>query len=131
MNASRPSNPISFLIIGSLAAATHMIAVVIIVESNWASPAWANIGGFLCAFTVSFFGHRRYTFSHCGKVSESLVKWLTVSVTGFALNQILYVSALHLFPHVFYLVLLFAVTAMIAVLSYLLGKYWAFLSLQT
>jgi len=122
----RPSRPACFIVVGSLAAATHMLAALIIVESGLASPAWANVGAFACAFLVSFIGHRRYTFQHAGKTSESLGKWLIVSISGFALNQILYVSALHLFPQIFYLALLFAVTAMVAIFSYLLGKYWAF-----
>lgn len=116
--------------VGTLAAVTHMLAAFLIVEAGWASPAWANVGAFLCAFLVSYIGHRRYTFSYAGKNSDSIGKWFVVSVCGFLFNQLLFVSALHLFPHVFYLVLMFVVTAMMAVASYLLGKYWAFSSPQ-
>jgi putative flippase GtrA len=126
MQQRNPSSPASFIAVGSSAAGVHLLVAWAIVESGWAAPAWANVSAFACAFMVSFLGHRRYTFGTAERLPANLAKWLAVSIAGFALNQTLYVAALHLFPQVFYLLLLFAVTAMIAVASYCLGRFWAF-----
>lgn len=130
VTARNQSRPVAFIAVGSVAAGVHLLVAWIVVELGWATPAWANVSAFSCAFMVSFIGHRRYTFGIAGHVAGSLAKWLAVSIGAFAVNQILYLTALNLFPQIFYLVLLFAVTALLAVASYCLGKFWAFLPLK-
>jgi len=121
--------PAAFAAVGALAAGVHLCAAWLLVEGAALPPAAANVGAFLCAFPVSYLGHRRHTFGAIGAAgagNASLPKWLQVSVGAFGLNQALYVAALRCFPHVWYLLLLAFVTATVAAGSYCLGRIWAF-----
>jgi putative flippase GtrA len=127
---SGKATPVIFVIVGSTAAAVHLLTALAMVELVGIAPGWANVIGFCSAFMVSYLGHRRYTFGVVGNIAASFRKWLIVSLCGFALNQILFLTALDFFPETYYFELLFAVTAIVAVASYCLGKFWAFLPVK-
>lgn len=123
----RHRESISFLGVGATAAAVHFTTVWILVQTEFANPAWANVLAFWGAFAVSYFGHAAFTFAgNGGPGRRSMLRWLTVSLSGFILNQSLYVAALRWLSGIHYLILLFMVTCAVTVLTYLLGKYWAF-----
>jgi putative flippase GtrA len=119
-------NPTAFVLVGCWAAAVHLGTAFILVDALGMAPSLANVIAFLCAFAVSFAGHRRHSFQSDNAPRHGWWRWLQVSVAGFLLNQCLYVFALQAFPHVWYLLLLGIVTATVAVFTYSLGKVWAF-----
>lgn len=118
--------PFFFLLVGALAALTHLAVVYLLVEFAAWLPAQANVAAFCVAFLVSYLGQRRYTFGGAAPWGRSMVRWGMVSVVAFALNQLLFVQALQRLPGQPYLLLLAAVTLLVAALSFLLGKVWAF-----
>ncbi len=118
-----------FLIVGSLAGLVHFVSLVICVELFVIQPIWANVIAFLIAFIVSFFGHFQLTFHQQTDKrawQHHLQKWFISSVMGFLLNQGLFLLGLKLLGNAWYGVIWFIVTAMVTVMTFILGKLWAF-----
>ena len=55
-----------FIVVGCLAAAVHLGAVVLLVSGFGWQPLVANVVAWLLAFCVSFSGHWHLTFPHSG-----------------------------------------------------------------
>ena len=132
---SASSQALFFIIVGGAAALTHFIMLWLLVSHFAITPAWANVWAFLVAFVVSFLGHFYVTFrlQHAQTSSKntllaSLLKWFASSVAGFALNQGLFVLGLHVLGERYYLLVWFIVTALVTLMSFTLGKLWAFKS---
>lgn len=115
-----------FIIIGGLSTIIHYIVAVELVNLLNLDPEYSNVMGFLCAFPVSYLGHKKISFRH-HKIhhSDSLPKFLLVSVAGFTANQSLVVLALH-FTSVPFWLSLALIMLMIAISTYLLSRFWAF-----
>jgi putative flippase GtrA len=90
------------------------------------APTLANPLAFVPAFLVSFAGHHRYSFDSNRHWRDSLPRWLATSLTGFALNQGLYAAALACAGERYYLPLQALVTLLVAAVTYMAGKFWAF-----
>lgn len=118
-----------FVVVGAAAAGVHFLALIAWVQWVHLPPAWANVAAFAIAFGVSFSGHYHLTFqSQCRGRSwgSSIWRWFISSALGFALNQILFVAGLHWFGQTHYRVIWFIVTILVTVLTFGLGKWWAF-----
>lgn len=116
-----------FLLVGATAAAVHFAVLALAVESAHVPPLSANLIAFAVAFCVSFVGHYRLTFRHSGAHwRDSVLRWLAVSLTGFAANQALFALGLAWLGATYYLPLWFAVTLAVTAFSFIAGKYWAF-----
>ncbi|MDO9051036.1 MAG: GtrA family protein [Methylotenera sp.] len=115
-----------FTVIGIIAAAVHYMIAVGLEWSYLLPPTQANIIGFLTAFPVSYFGHRKLSFSSQSAThKQAFPRFLAVAVAGFIANQSLVIGALRFTQLPFWLVLGF-VMVVIAVSTYLLSRYWAF-----
>lgn len=115
-----------FTVIGIIAAAVHYVIAVGLEWSQIASPAYANILGFLFAFPVSYFGHRSFSFSHQTSTHlHAFPRFFSVALLGFLANQTLVISALKFSILPFWLAL-GIVMVLIAVCTYLLSHHWAF-----
>lgn len=115
-----------FLVVGGAAAATHLGVVMGLVEMLGMAPLLANVLGWMVAFGVSFGGHYRLTFSGSGAaLGPAARRFLLISFSGFLLNQAAYAAALHLSSQN-YALLLAAVLVGVAVLTYVLSRWWAF-----
>ena len=115
-----------FLLIGSAAAATHWLVTVIAVEFGHIRPDGANAIGWLIAFFVSFSGHYTRTFRHQTKTLLAAIwRFWCVSAAGFLINELAFVTLLKytLLP---YYCLLAIILISIAVLTFILSRYWAF-----
>ncbi len=124
MNDMRAS-VLGFVSVGALAAAVHYVVALLAHAGDW-QPADANWIGFLCAFPVSYIGHRRWSFrgtqaSHM----TAFFKFLAVALLGFLGNQGLLWLALTYTPLPFWFVL-GMVMVIIAVSTWLLSRFWAF-----
>ena len=115
-----------FIAVGSAAATVHLAMVVGLVRwAGWA-PEVANVAGWLTAFACSFCGHHLTTFSDAGApMGRAARRFFAVSALGFAANQVAYVLLLRL-SGLRYDVALAVVLVGIAVMTYLLGRRWAF-----
>ena len=147
MNKTAATNTTSiqalwFLAVGASAALVHFLVLVSIVKLTTITPVWANVCAFLVAFVVSFLGHFYLTFkssvnengnnqpSHANKNSNgplsALGKWFGSSALGFMANQGLFVLGLRSFGEQYYILIWLIVTAIITVMTFALGKFWAF-----
>jgi putative flippase GtrA len=115
-----------FAIVGLLAAGVHLAVVYAIVHFVHISPLSANLFGFLCAFSVSYTGHRYWTFYSDKQMDHRAVsRFFILASSGFVLNQCLY----YLFYqclHLNYLLALFFVIGIVAAVSFIGSKLWAF-----
>ena len=148
MTQSASKQALWFLMVGASAALVHFLVLVSIVSFTTIGPAWANVSAFFLAFIVSFFGHFYLTFRQAehsavadhypnDKNSKqrtwrsslpALAKWFTSSAIGFMANQGLFVLGLSWFGEGYYMLIWLVVTGVITVMTFTLGKLWAFKS---
>lgn len=140
-NTSASQQALWFLLVGACAALVHFLILVSIVSYTTITPTWANVCAFLIAFVVSFLGHFHLTFKQSNRSNKSsqnnreinkhlsaLGKWFSSSVIGFLANQSLFVLGLNWFGERYYILIWLLVTSIITVMTFVLGKFWAFKS---
>lgn len=120
------ASPLAFVAVGAAAAGVHLGAVWLLVAGLALAPTLANPLAFIPAFLVSFAGHHHFTFDSQRGWRDSLPRWLAASLSGFALNQGLYAAALAVAGEQYYLPLQALVTLLVAAITYMAGKFWAF-----
>lgn len=116
-----------FIVVGLTAALVHALVVWALVAATAMSPLIANVGGFLVAFWVSYFGHRYLSFTH-GRHSpwrRALPRFALVAVLAFSANELFY-AALLTFTPLPYMPALVLVLGTVAVGTYILSRFWAF-----
>ena len=84
-----------FGIVGLIATAVHLVVVWILIEVTTLPTLIANTFAFITAFVVSFSGHYLWTFSNQGRMSEALIKFLLISLSGFSANSFILAGLLH------------------------------------
>jgi putative flippase GtrA len=113
-----------FLAVGGAAALTHFI--VFTLARRVMLPDVANPIGFIVAFWVSFWGHRRLTFTDAGTTAgQSLWRFAVTSLAGFAGNELFFVAlyrGLHWPPSLAW----FAAAVLAAGQTFILSRFWAF-----
>lgn len=111
---------------GSLAAIVHFSVVVMLVEFFKLDPLYANVFGFLCAFMVSFLGHRYWTFAKTSRRNHSsLPLFFLFAACNFVLNQGLFYVLLRKY-NLAYPIALLIVLVVIAIWTFLISKLWIF-----
>lgn len=146
MTQSASRQALWFLIVGASAAGVHFLVLVSVVSFTATSPAWANVIAFLLAFIISFLGHFYLTFDKTSTIASTntssststlykksstlhtLIKWFASSVVGFIANQGLFILGLNAFGERYYILIWLVVTGVITVMTFALGKLWAFKS---
>ena len=117
-----------FGVVGVSAMLLHFALVTLALVPLGVPPLVANVLGFLGAFQLSYWGHRRFTFE-AGHVPhrQALPRFFGVSCLSFCVNEAMYFALLRLTP-LDYRVSLAIVLFAVAALTFLLGKLWAFAS---
>ena len=113
-----------FLVVGGVAALTHMAVFALAQDHMW--PEVANALGFGVAFFVSFAGHRLLSFRDAAtSVRTSFGRFVITALAGFAANEMVFVLLLRGlgWPS---LVALFCALAFAAGQTFLLSRFWAF-----
>jgi len=116
-----------FVMVGAMAALVHycvaMIAYYWVGGFNASNSNWL---GFIGAFPVSYIGHRVWTFNTTAQRHRwALIKFFAVALMSFQANQLLVWIGLLFTPLPFWLVL-GLVMLIVAVMTYLLSKWWVF-----
>ena len=115
-----------FVLVGCAAAATHWLTVITLVSGLALAPLQANVLGWLTAFGVSFCGHYLLTFRHHNApLVRAALRFFGVSALGFAINEAAYAWLLHATTFR-YDILLAGVLIGVAVMTFILGRFWAF-----
>ena len=115
-----------FVIVGCTAAATHWGTAVRCIAWLDMPPFIANFIGWSIAFVVSFLGHYFLTFRHQEKtLGAAIGRFLVVSASGFAINELAFVYFLKTTGIPYYW-LLAIILVMIAVGTFFISRFWAF-----
>lgn len=117
-----------FIVVGAMAALTHFIAAVSLETLDMMHAKFANVVGFMVAFPVSYLGHYFFSFAKQIRPShkKALPRFFLIALTGFIGNESLILLGLQYTQLPFWL-LLALVMIIMAVSTYLLSKYWAFM----
>lgn len=117
---------LSFIAVGVSALLVHWLVVIALVPLAGLHPLIANVIAFLVAFNVSYFGHRHLTFRASDRSHrQTLPRFAAVATSSFLVNEAMYWALLTLTP-MRYDIAMLLVLGTVAVLTYLLGKFWAF-----
>jgi putative flippase GtrA len=117
-----------FVVVGVSAMAVHYVVTLSANHFVSLSPALANVAGFLCAFPVSYIGHRNFSFAGTASGhTKALVRLFGVSCLSFAGNQLLLWLLLTFTPLPLWIALGIVLIA-VAVVTYLFSRSWVFAS---
>ena len=115
-----------FVVVGCSAAATHWLSAVTCIALLGIRPSLANFIGWCIAVVVSFLGHYFLTFRHHERVLlPAIGRFLVVSASGFAINELAFVYLLNA-TNIPYYWLLAMILVAIAFLTFAFSRYWAF-----
>jgi len=115
-----------FLLVGGVAALTHLGVFVWLSQATTLWPEVANALGFVVAFGVSFVGHRWLSFADAATgVLQSLWRFGATALAGFACNEGVFML-LHRGAGWPGLAALTVALIVAAAQTFLLGRYWAF-----
>jgi putative flippase GtrA len=113
--------------VGLTAATIHFTIVVSLVQLAGMRPLIANVFAFLVSFQVSYWGHRKWTFSDTVELHRvAFSKLLLVQLINFVLNEFLFYVFLSL--HIPYPIALLMVFAALPVFTFISNKWWVFKS---
>jgi putative flippase GtrA len=110
--------------IGAVAGLCHYCVALLVHAIVALTPAWSNLLGFSVALPVSYFGHRNYSF--CDTTlghRDSLPRFLATASGGFVLNQLVVLIETLYLP---FWVTLGLALGIVAVVTYLVSRHWAF-----
>lgn len=110
-----------FCFVGGAATVTHLMAAALLL---WLLPNFdivvINTFAFAMAFSVSYLGHRHFTFNREG----SPLKFFLTSIVGLLINNAV-VLAVSTMTDVRFIAIVIG-TSVAPVAVFLLSKYWAF-----
>lgn len=116
-----------FTLVGTIAAGLHVAVVAGSVPFGW-SPLAANLLAFVFSFSLSFWGHARWSFPAAGRpVAVALKRFAVLSIVVFGLNEVAYAGVLAWTP-LDYRSALVLVFASLGLLKLLVSKHWAFVT---
>lgn len=114
-----------FGVVGFTAATVHYSIVVALVQAFSYEPLIANIFAFLISFQISYFGHRRFTFSGTTTMHTiALPRLLLLQIFNFVANESLFYFLLSL--NLPYQLALVIVLATLPLFTFTVSKLWVF-----
>jgi putative flippase GtrA len=116
--------------VGGIATLVH-VALGLLIARHFAVPVLlANTIAFMAAVGVSYLGNHGWTFARIGRHDKHFPRFLLVSFTGLALNQLIVYAAVYVggFDYVYGLAV---VVVVVPALSVLMSRHWAFADLGT
>lgn len=119
-----------FAIVGCIATLVHISIVLLLVEKQHFQPLIANLFAYACAFQVSYFGHRYWTFSNHGERRDTLYRFMLVAFSGISLNETLYYIFINQL-HIYYSMALALVLMIVPAFTFTFNKFWVFKSGET
>ena len=121
-----------FGMVGGAATLTHAGVYYYLVAGKLLTPLLANFAAYAVAFSVSFIGHRHWTFGDARKDRRNnyaIFRFLSVSLSGLAINSaavLLLVNLLRL-PDWTPLIVIVGMTP---IFTFLLNRFWVFYTLK-
>lgn len=115
----------AFVAIGLIATGAHVAAALTAEDMLELPPLYANFVGYCTAVGVSYFGHARVTFGRPALHGAQFLRFVTVSLMGLLLNQLIVYLATHGAGWPLWAALIPA-TVLVPAFTFLVSKLWAF-----
>jgi putative flippase GtrA len=116
-----------FGFVGGFVTLLHVAVALSLNGFAGLSPLWANFAAFLVACGVSYVLNWFWTFDAVSRHGAALPKFLTISVSGFLLNQAIVFAIVTLGGKPLWVAMI-PVTIVIPVFSFVMSKTWVFLA---
>jgi putative flippase GtrA len=116
---------VGFLVIGIIGTVIHVSVGLSVNSLLKVSPLTANVIGYTSAFTFSYFGNSAATFGRSARDLPQFVRFMTVSLAMFGLNEAIVFAGLT-YAHLPYKLALVPALTIVPVVSFLVSKVWAF-----
>ena len=116
---------VRFAVVGGGATVTHVAVALALTDAAGLRPFTANLGAFLVALLVSYFGNHAWTFSASGGHARHFPRFAAVAVPALFLNQAIVHVLVDRLGLDFRLALVFVVLVVPA-LSLILNRLWVF-----
>jgi len=118
---------VRFFIVGAAATLIH-ISVAALSISQFNLPVFrANLLAFLIAFVFAFSGHFIWTFRSQSHLARSLFRYFTISVSAFALNNLVLLTLVNT-GVLSDIVSVILAAAVIPLISFTASRLWGFRS---
>ncbi len=117
---------IRFGFVGALSTATHVLVAFLLVTLFALDPIIASVGGFFSAFTMSFFGHKRFSFRASGRYRDYLGRFSLAVLISFLASTGIVAVMTHIY-HVDAGVTFAVVGISVPIMNYVFGRFWVFL----
>lgn len=114
-----------YLAVGGLGTATHLAILAIAVELFKQSPIVGAIAGFIGALSISYILNHQWAFESQRAHTNSLWRYVVVSLGGLALNTGMMMTLVHYF-HWWYFTAQLSVIMIVPISNFLLNRYWTF-----
>lgn len=85
MKKKQPKQLIKYMVIGLLSNAAGYSTYLLLTHIN-VSPKAAMTTLYITIATLSFFGNKKITFSHSGKLIETGIRYITAQAMGYLIN---------------------------------------------
>ena len=115
-----------FSTVGAVATVVHIGVAMAAVAAAGASPTVGAVIGFAAAFTVSYFGHFRFSFAVAGRYRDYVLKFAVSSLASFLLSTVAVWVATAIL-RIDYKPALVALAVIVPVCNYLMNRFWVFL----
>lgn len=112
-------------VVGVLGTIVHFGVAIVLVEWLRVDPIAATVVGFACAVVVSFVLNRNWTFGSRVALGPGLLRYLSVSLLGFALNVAIMATVTRVLL-LDYRIGLAIVVLVIPATNFLLNARWTF-----
>lgn len=113
-----------FGFVGLTATGVHVVTGLTLHNGLGIEPFWANLFAFCCALGVSFLGQTRLTFPDATADGHAFLRFVTVALTGLALNQAIVWVMTSALGSPYWLALAIIVLT-VPWVTFALLKYWA------
>jgi putative flippase GtrA len=114
-------------VVGLLGTAVHFVSTIALVELVGLDPVVASICGFLAAVGMQFALNRSWVFASRVPLAPGLVRYLGVSLLGFALNVAI-MAIVTRWLELDYRIGLALVVLVLPAVNYVLNARWTFRS---
>lgn len=116
---------VRFAVVGVSATLTHVVLVLVQVESGLLEPLAANVVAFSAALFVTYIGNHKWTFGLAGAHRRHFPRFIVIATLGLALNQ----AIVYLIVKVLqwdYRISLALVVTVVPAITFTLNRGWAF-----
>ncbi len=113
-----------YVAVGCAATAAHYLLLVVLVESATSAAPTAALAGAMLGAQVGFFGNRRFTFSHQGRMLPAWWRFQATAVVGGLISAACVALGGRLGLH--YLLAQVVGTLVALGLTFAINRHWSF-----